>query len=166
MSNLGIAWTIAKKDMKGITSNIQVWFPMVIIPILIGILFPGGLVVAANFFDSGQIAQGKEDYLLNLVEKMKGTSLYMALKNFSTLNQQVVYFVVNYLFISLFILIPVMTSSVVSANSFVGRKRGRPWRAFLWPPSRYGRCFWASSFLPLFRRWRLPWELFYSMGSW
>src|SRR5690625_7340992 len=46
-------WAIARKDMLGIGANIQVWLPMLILPLVFGVLLPGGLLCALGEFGAG-----------------------------------------------------------------------------------------------------------------
>lgn len=151
MNQRRVAWAIARKDMKSITSNIQVWLPMIIIPVILGILLPGGMVAMARFVDLASYIQGKGDFILQLIEKMKGSSLYEELNAFPSFNQKIVYLVANDLYISFFLMIPVMVSSVVSANSFVGEKERKTIESLLMAPITIRTIFLGkilSAFVP------------------
>ncbi len=53
-------WALARKDMRAITSNMQVWLPMLILPLLLGVLLPGGIVIALSLFgleSAGDLAE-------------------------------------------------------------------------------------------------------------
>ena len=119
MNNRAV-WAIAKKDMRGITTSVQIWLPMILLPVIIGVVLPGVLIILARMNDLSQISNVQ--LVINLIEKLQGTSLYDTLQAYPTLNQQIIYLMVTYLFAPFFLLIPIMVSSVVAANSFVGEK--------------------------------------------
>lgn len=38
--NLGVVKTLAKKDIRSLTSNVQLWLPMIIVPFVFSVLYP------------------------------------------------------------------------------------------------------------------------------
>jgi ABC-type Na+ efflux pump permease subunit len=123
---------ITKKDIKNITSNVQVWLPLLIVPLIMVIIYPAILILVARYADLSSL-QGidfKKKHLSNLPAGDLKTTLY----SFSTLQQQLVYLVVNYLFIPFFLIVPAMSASVIAANSFVSEKEGRTLESLLFAP--------------------------------
>lgn len=142
-------WAIAKKDMKSITSNIQIWLPMILLPVILGVVVPGALIGIARVTDLTQVANVQP--IISLIDKLEGSVLYETLNTFPTLNHQIVYLLVTYLFAPFFLLIPVMASSVVAANSFVGEKERKTLETLLLSPVDMKKIFLGkllSAFLP------------------
>lgn len=70
---------------------------------------------------------------------------------FPTVQQQIVYFAVNYLFAPFFLLIPLMVASIIGANSFAGEKERKTLETLLFAPVDLNTLFWAkilAAFLP------------------
>lgn len=108
-------------------------------------------MAAARFVDFSSYIQGKGNFILQLIEKMKGSSLYEELNAFPSFNQKIVYLVANDLYLSFFLMIPVMVSSVVSANSFVGEKERKTIESLLMAPIPIRTIFLGkilSAFVP------------------
>lgn len=130
--NRRAVWAIAKKDMRGIGANLQVWLPMLILPVILGILIPGGMMWALHVF--GLDAAGDLQDLVQVLDRMPDSSVKESIHALPTLEQQIAYFVMNYLMAPLFLLIPLMASSVVSADSFAGEKERGTLESLLFTP--------------------------------
>lgn len=142
-------WAVAKKDIRGITSNIQIWLPMIVVPLILGVVLPGTIVIVARVNDLSHI--GNVQLVIDLIDKLKGSPLYETLRAFPTLNHQIVYLTVTYLFAPFFLLIPIMASSVVAANSFVGEKERKTLESLLLSPIDMKSLFVGkllSAFIP------------------
>lgn len=123
---------ITKKDIKNITSNVQVWLPLLIVPLIMVIIYPAVLILVARYADLSSL-QGI-DFIKKLLLNLPAGELRETLLSFSTLQQQLVYLVVNYLFIPFFLIVPAMSASVIAANSFVSEKEGRTLESLLFAP--------------------------------
>lgn len=125
-------WAIAMKDMRSIVSSVRVWLPMLVIPFLLGVISPNMMIVLVGFGDITQF--GETQWILDLIDQLKGTHLYDKIQTFPNLNQKIVYLLVSYLFTPCFLVIPIMASSVVAANSFVGEKERKTLESLLLSP--------------------------------
>lgn len=142
-------WAIARKDMKAITANVQVWLPMLIVPILLGIVLPTALVVAMRY---GVESSGTNlDTLIAWVEKIPLGALKVKLDLLPSLTHRVIYLAVNYMLAPFFLMIPLMTASVISADSFAGEKERGTLETLLFSPVDMLSLFIGkvlASFLP------------------
>ena len=43
---------IIRKDIKAIGSNIQIWLPMLLIPVIFSLVLPGVLIIPARFYET------------------------------------------------------------------------------------------------------------------
>src|SRR5690625_1552354 len=125
-------WAIARKDMLGIGANIQVWLPMLILPLVFGMLLPGGPLWALGKFGAGssQLAE-----IAAIFDKLPESALTQKLLSFESLEQQIAYFALNYIMAPLFLLIPLMAASVISADSFAGEKERGTLEGLLFSPA-------------------------------
>ncbi|MDI3317606.1 MAG: ABC transporter permease subunit [Bacillota bacterium] len=111
---------IAVKDMKAVFANIQVWLPMLILPLVLGVVLPAGLLLALRLYGAGSIHNLGS--LLAVLDRVPPSELTRALGSLPSVSQRLAYLMVNYVFAPFFLLIPLMTSSVISADSFAGEK--------------------------------------------
>ena len=123
-------WAIATKDMRSVISSVRVWLPMLVIPFLLGVVAPCMMIILVGYGEFGQIKQ----FVFDVIDRLKGTSLYVQIQSYASLNQKLVYLLINYLFMPFFLVIPIMASSVVAANSFVGEKERKTLESLLLSP--------------------------------
>lgn len=129
--NRATLWAIAKKDMRTIGANLQVWLPMLILPVVIGVLLPGGLMWGLRAYG----VEGDLQEISRILDGLPDSALRRTLDTLAGLEQQVAYFAMNYLIAPLFLLIPLMASSVVSADSFAGEKERGTLESLLLSPA-------------------------------
>lgn len=131
--NKAAIWAIARKDMRSVTSNKQIWLSMIILPIIFGLLFPFGAIYLGSHMDltTQKNANFYETITSNMPDQLR------ELLNVSpsmTPNDQVIYFILNYMCPSFFLLIPLITTSLIAANSMVGEKERRTMESLLFAP--------------------------------
>ncbi len=125
-------WAIARKDIRAITANMQVWLPMLILPVFLGVVLPIVLVLAFQF---GMDAASEDlKPILRMLEMLPAGGLREAIDAYATLNHKVVYVAANYMLTPFFMLVPLMTASVVSADSFAGEKERGTLETLLFAP--------------------------------
>jgi ABC-2 type transport system permease protein len=120
MMNRRTIIAIARKDIKSITANIQVWLPMFVIPIFFSVLLPIIVAFAARA-SKGDIARDMQ-IILDMLEKLPDSSLRRILDSLETDQQRIAYIMFNYFMSPFFLMIPLMAASTVSVDSFVGEK--------------------------------------------
>lgn len=139
---------IVRKDVAAIGANLQVLLPMLVVPLILGIVVPGGLVWAILRFGAGS---GELREILQLLERIPAGSLRDALAQYPSAAAQAAFFAANYLLAPFFLLIPLMAASTISADSFAGEKERGTLESLLFSPIGVGRLFIAkalASFLP------------------
>lgn len=140
---------IITKDIKAISSNVQLWLPMMIIPLMFSIVLPLAVVLPARFYEMDKI--GNIDPILKLFSQLPPGTLRETIFSFDGINQQVIFFIVNYFFAPFFLLIPLMAASVIGANSFAGEKERKTLETLLFTPLELETLFGAkilAAFLP------------------
>lgn len=141
-------WAIAKKDMKAIKANLQVWLPMLIIPALMGVVLPGVIIGVVSFvsMDSPDMQE-----MATWVNNLSMGAFSAKLAAFETINQKIAFMIANYMLAPFFVLIPLMTASVVSADSFAGEKERGTLETILFAPVDLKSLFagkFLASFIP------------------
>lgn len=125
-------WALAMKDMRSVGANLQVWLPMLLVPLLLGVILPGGVVFAMARVGPDQINGAQE--IISLIEKLPAGAVKSRLDGLPGTIHQSIYLVTNYLFASFFLLIPLMTASVIAADSFAGEKERGTLESLLFTP--------------------------------
>lgn len=142
---------IAQKDIKAITSNVQVWIGLILLPLVFAILFPGVLILVmkmVNIVDAD---------LVNMVQKvimqMPEGDKKEQITQLPTINHQIIYIFVNYMLGPFFMLIPVLNSLMIALNSLVGEKERRTLESLLFAPIEVKDLFMGklvATFIPTF----------------
>ncbi len=127
MPRLGRAFLVFKKDWREISRNWQIMAPIFTVPLVFAIVIPAVMVFIPNI-TSGSNAidnlQGLENFLGPLSEEIRGM----------TGRQVMVYVMTLYFFAPLFLIIPIMASSVIASDSFAGEKERKTIEALLTTP--------------------------------
>jgi ABC-2 type transport system permease protein len=106
-------WAIATKDMRAISTNLQVWLPMLILPLVMGVIIPGALIITLSLY--GLESAGDLSDLTQWLDKIPPSSLKTLLDNLPTVDHRIAFLLANFMFAPFFLMIPLMTSSVVLA---------------------------------------------------
>jgi ABC-type Na+ efflux pump permease subunit len=113
------------KDIKEITSSKQVIMPMTIVPIILTVIVPLGLLITANFVGNDSSMFTKMAPLLKKLPYEYSTY---------TPAQLLIKVMINFMFPSYFLIIPIMCSGVIGASSFVGEKEHKTLESLLYTP--------------------------------
>lgn len=113
------------KDINEITSSKRVILPMTIVPIIMIVIMPLALFIGASFIgnDSSMITK-----MAPLIKKLP--SQYTAYSE----AQLLIKVMINFMFPSYFLIIPIMCSGIIGASSFVGEKEHKTLESLLYTP--------------------------------
>ena len=128
---------IIKKDIRGITSNRRLFSALWIVPLALTVILPSIFVCAAHF------APDDPD-VLALLELLPGAA------NTESVELAIAGIIFNYILPAFFLMIPIMTASVMAASAFVGEKEKHTLETLLYCPLSVKEIFRAkvlSSFL-------------------
>jgi ABC-type transport system involved in multi-copper enzyme maturation permease subunit len=114
------------KDLRAVTASRMVVLPLVIVPLLLCVLVPALILVLALRFDAVLITGAQ------FVEKI--IPLYPVPDELPGLTDRILYIFLNYTFLPLFMLVPIMASSVIASDSIVGEKERRTLETLLYTP--------------------------------
>ncbi|MGP1906762.1 ABC transporter permease subunit [Metabacillus sp. JX24] len=145
--NSTIMKAIIKKDLRDIIRSKNLFAVLIIIPVLFSSVIPAAILSAALFLDLEELAgSDAERMITSFMTQLNRESIA-----FETVEQQFVFLFLNYMLPSLFLLVPIITASVVAANSFVGEKERRTLESLLFSPVSVKTLFVSKiigSFLP------------------
>lgn len=120
------------KDIKEVIGSKQMLIPMIIVPMIMMLILPLGLVIGAKYGVSG--INGMDSMVKIFGSKFKELD-----------NSQLLFEIgLNYMFPVFFLLIPIMASSIIGASSFVGEKEHKTMESLLYTPISIRELFFAK----------------------
>ncbi|MBS2967775.1 ABC transporter permease subunit [Metabacillus sp. KIGAM252] len=136
---------IFKKDITQLIRTKNLFITLIVIPLIFSTVFP---IVMSCFVLFADVGSMMDPAMLQLIDKML---VGLQAGVMPELNQKFFYIFTNYLYPSLFLLIPIITSSVIAANSFAGEKERRTLESLLFSPITIKELFAGkvlASFIP------------------
>lgn len=136
----GLYKIILRKDLRVIMSNKMMWVPMLVLPVIFTVLIP------AMFFILAQFPESSNDF------KEIGSILGNEAAGFND-SQLILYFCINFMMPSLFLIIPIMSASVIAGTGFVAEKEHKTIETLLYSPIKVRDLFIAkiyAAFIPSF----------------
>lgn len=162
MNNRQALRAIIRKDIRSVTSSVQLWLPMLIVPLVIGIIVPSALIWAASNMNLHSI--NNINVILETLNKAMQGGQLPSLAGMTTDNQRIVYYLGLYMFAPLFLIIPVMASSILTANSFAGEKERKTLEGLLFTPMSMETLFTGKVLAALIPSILLSWITFILYG--
>jgi ABC-type Na+ efflux pump permease subunit len=137
--NTRAIFAIARKDLKVALQNKGVMIPIIAVPLILFVILPWIAALApslvniagANFGNIGQILDRMPAGLLNELSQY-------------TQDQRVTVFILVYMLAPMFLIVPIMVSSVLAADSFAGEKERKTLEALLYSPTTDKELFAAK----------------------
>jgi ABC-2 type transport system permease protein len=130
----GLNWRAIKaimhKDLRVALQSKSVTLPMIIMPLLLVVLMPTLTTIGISF--AGSLASDPAE-LAELVAIMPA-EVRQQFGNYD-LTQMAVLFVLRYMYAPLYLIMPIMVSSVIAADSFAGEKERKTLEALLYTPT-------------------------------
>lgn len=127
---------IVRKDLKVAVQNKGVILPIIILPLILFVVFPWIMAYIPSMAGS---SMSNVDELL---ERMP-SGLLNELSGY-TQEQQLVVFSLVYMLAPMFLILPLMVSSVLAADSFAGEKERKTLEALLYTPTTDRELFVAK----------------------
>ncbi|NEZ47307.1 ABC transporter permease [Clostridium niameyense] len=113
------------KDINEIKSSKPVIIPMIIVPIILIVIIPLGLLIVARFIRSDSSIFTKMAPLLKKLPYEYASY---------TPDKLLIKITMDFMFPSYFLIIPIMCSAVIGASSFVGEKEHKTMESLLYTP--------------------------------
>jgi ABC-type Na+ efflux pump permease subunit len=123
------ALLVFRKDFQEVSRNKEVILPMVILPLILALLLPAIIVMNPESVNT----PGDQDIVVGNILANLPETVQAQLMDY-TPTGQVTYVMLVYYFAPFFLLIPVMSSSVIAADSFAGEKERNTLEALLATP--------------------------------
>lgn len=162
MNNRQAIKALVRKDIRAITATIQLWLPMLIVPLIIGVTMPAILIWLASRVELRSI--GNIGFLLDSLDILSSSGQIPELAPMATDNHRIVYYLALYMFAPLFLIIPVMASSILTANSFAGEKERKTLEGLLFTPISMDTLFKGKVLAALIPSILLSWITFLIYG--
>lgn len=124
-------YAVMKKDFGGIISNRRLFLELLIVPLILTIVLPSIFVVAIHF------APDDPDILKMLELLPQGSRT-------GGVEMAVTGLILNYILPIFFLMIPIMTASIMAASSFVGEKEKHTLETLLYCPLSVKQIFQAK----------------------
>lgn len=139
---------IVTKDWKVIRQSRSVILPMVLLPVIILVLLPGGMgLLLSNLpSDSPDLTNMTSD--MQMFFNNMPPSIAAALDGLTTEAQKTAVLFLVYIFAPLYLILPIMVASVVAADSFVGEKERKTLEALIYAPTSDRELYVAKMLLP------------------
>jgi ABC-type transport system involved in cytochrome c biogenesis permease component len=130
---------IVRKDLKVAWQNKGVVLPIIVLPSILFVIFPWVMAYAPSWANAAGTSLSNVDELLarmpsGLLDELKGY----------TLDQQMIVFALVYMLAPMFLIMPLMVSSVFAADSFAGEKERKTLEALLFTPTTDRELFTAK----------------------
>jgi ABC-type Na+ efflux pump permease subunit len=124
--------TIARKDLMEALRNQSVVLPMIIIPLIFIVLFPLLLIVMPSLAPDTASEMYNDPDLQGFFARMPAviSQMIQGLEN----DQAMVMLLVGLMFAPFFLIIPLMFSTVIAAESFAGERERKTIEALLYTP--------------------------------
>ncbi|QOS77462.1 ABC transporter permease subunit [Paenibacillus sp. JNUCC31] len=162
MNNRQAIRALVRKDIQAITASVQLWLPMLIVPLIIGIIMPAVLLWTASRMELRSL--GNMSFLLDTLDTLTHSGQIPRLVSMPTDNHRIVYYLGLYMFAPLFLIIPVMASSILTANSFAGEKERKTLEGLLFTPMSMETLFKGKVLAALIPSLLLSWTTFIIYG--
>jgi ABC-2 type transport system permease protein len=129
---------IVRKDLKVAVQNKGVILPIIILPLILFIAFPWFMAYAPSLAENMSTSNNMDELL-----KRMPPALLNELSGY-TEEQQLIVFSLVYMLAPMFLIMPIMVSSVLAADSFAGEKERKTLEALLYTPTTDRELFTAK----------------------
>ena len=137
--NIRAIRAIVRKDLQIALKNKAVVIPVIVVPLIMMVLLPGVAVILPTQIDSAdEMFEDMDAFLANMppamqqqIEGLDGVQVWITLA-------------VIYIFAPFFLIIPLMVSAVIGADSFAGEKERKTLEALLYTPATDTELFLAK----------------------
>lgn len=125
-------WSIAKKDLKEVRQNKAAWGPGIAVPLIFAILMPLLFIILPQVIPVEDVERelGDIDVMLRSMPPAM-----QALFEGRSLEQMFVLYMAGFTLAPLFLIMPLMFSTVIGSDSFVGERERKTMEALLYAPT-------------------------------
>jgi len=147
--NIRIISEIAKKDISEVLQNKAAWIPMLVVPLIMVIIIPLALILLPPRVEMSMDALISESDLKFFLENMPSVfnDSLAGLNDFQT----ILMIVLGYMFAPMYLIFPLMVSTIIASESFAGERERKTLESLLFSPASDSELFIGKSlaaFLP------------------
>lgn len=130
---------IAAKDLRVVLQSRMVLIPIILLPLIMLVLLPGGMALAPSALG------GTTEALSDLDRMLEGmpSSMQAELASYNP-SQRIIALMILYLLAPMYLIVPLMVASVIAADSFAGEKERKTLEALLYTPASDRELFVAK----------------------
>lgn len=154
--NWRIVRAVARKDLQEVRRNRMAWGPALIVPLIFVVIMPLAMILLPSQIPmppeklAGDLALFKARLPAPLLHEVAGLSPL----------QTMVVLMTGYLLAPMFLILPLMLSSIVGADSFVGEKERKTLEALLYTPASDAELFLGKTLAAVVPAILLAWISF------
>jgi ABC-type Na+ efflux pump permease subunit len=131
--------TIAKKDIKEASQNKAVWLPILIVPAIFVLIIPAALIVGFSSAGTALESPLRDPDFAMFLNRMPPFMIEL-IHGLNEVQSGIV-LVLGYLFAPFFLIMPLMFSTVIAAESFAGERERKTIEALLYTPATDAELF-------------------------
>jgi ABC-2 type transport system permease protein len=135
-------FAIVRKDLKVVSQNKGVMLPILIAPLILFVVLPWLVTLMPSLVNVAGVSADDLDKIQGLINRMPA-GFRQELAGYEN-NQIFVVFFLVYMLAPMFLIIPLMVSSVIAADSFAGEKERKTMEALLYSPTTDRELFAAK----------------------
>jgi ABC-2 type transport system permease protein len=129
---------IAIKDFKEVRQNKAAWVPALVVPMVFAVVIPLAFTLLPQLLPVENVAKELGDMNDLIVRLPPAVQQIFATRS---LEQAFVIYMTAFLFAPMFLIMPLMFSSIVGSDSFVGERERKTMEALLYTPASDGTLF-------------------------
>ncbi|MBZ0305752.1 MAG: ABC transporter permease subunit [Anaerolineae bacterium] len=135
---------IIRKDLKVVFQSKAVLMPIIIVPLLLLVLIPGGMGIALT-----RVEMPEDDLKdFDLMFDRMPDSISRQLDDLDSRQDKIAVLVLVYMFAPMFLILPLMTANVIAADSFAGEKERKTLEALIYTPTSDEELYFAKVLAP------------------
>ncbi len=135
-------FAIMRKDLQVAGQNKGVMLPILILPLIFFVVLPWLVTLVPSLVNLGGVSANNLDQLQTLIQRMPA-GFQQEMAGYEG-NQLLVAFFLVYMMAPFFLIVPLMVSSVIAADSFAGEKERKTMEALLYSPTTDRELFIAK----------------------
>ena len=140
--NARTIFAIVRKDLKVVTQNKGVTLPIIMVPLILFGILPWLVVLLPSLVNIAGVSANDLSDVQGLINRMPA-GFQEELAGYSG-NQVMIVFFLVYMLAPFFLIVPLIVSSVIAADSFAGEKERKTMEALLYTPTTDRELFVAK----------------------
>ena len=132
-------WTIMKKDWKEVRQNTGAWVPAIVVPIIFLVIYPALMILIPTQVQAVKDWLNSPNGYAKIIEYVE-PFIGGRLDGFSPVRGFVV-LLTGYMFAPFLLIMPLMLSTIIGAESFVGERERKTLEALIYTPAKDSELF-------------------------